>query len=308
MNKEVFLSVVVPVFNEAESVPLFWVRLMPVLEAVDGNSEVIFVDDGSSDRTLDEAKALDDPRIRILSLSRNFGHMVALDAGFRASKGNWTVTIDGDLQHPPELIIQMLSEALNTKVDVVSARLETRVDANPIKKLVSFVYYPLVRKISGVPVEDSVGDFRLISRRVLDVITRIPPGGHVYRILIPSLGFPTSFISFKPDERIAGKSKYTFRKMGQLAFDSVLANSQKLFKLLIALSLVATGFAILFLGWAITSWVFGDTERGWASVVLLLILGSTVQISLLVYLGFLIQKISVALMGIPPYLVEEETR
>jgi dolichol-phosphate mannosyltransferase len=201
----------------------------------------------------------------------------------------------------------MLSVALAQKVDVVSAKLAKRVDRGLTKKLVSFVYYPIARGISGIPLEDSAGDFRLISRKVINVINRIPPGGHVYRILIPSLGFPTAFISFEPDERSAGKSKYTFRKMLQLALDSVLENSQNLFKLLIGLSLVATGFAILFLGWAIFSWALGDTERGWASVVLLLILGSTFQISLLVYLGFLMQKISVALMGIPPYLVEEES-
>jgi len=308
MSKEIFLSIVVPVYNEAESIPLFWERLRPVLDEIKSNSEIIFVDDGSSDRTVDEAKAIDDPRVRILSLSRNFGHMVALDAGFRASRGRWTLTIDGDLQHPPELITQMLSKALGKEVDVVSTRLNRRVDTNPIKKLVSFLYYPILRGISGIPIEDSVGDFRLISRRVVDVITRIPPGAHVYRILIPSLGFPTASISFEPDHRIAGTSKYTFRKMAQLALDSVLANSQKLFRLLITLSLVATVFAIIFLGWTIVSWVLGDTERGWASLVLLLILGSTVQISLLVYLGFLMQKMSLTLMGIPPYLVEEKIR
>lgn len=308
MSKEIFLSIVVPVYNEAESIPLFWERLRPVLDEVKSKSEIIFVDDGSSDRTVDEAKAIDDPRVRILSLSRNFGHMVALDAGFRASRGKWTLTIDGDLQHPPELITQMLSKALDKEVDVVSTRLNRRVDTNPIKKLVSFLYYPILRGISGIPIEDSVGDFRLISRRVVDVITLIPPGAHVYRILIPSLGFPTASISFEPEHRMAGKSKYTFRKMAQLALDSVLANSQKLFRLLITLSLVATVFAIIFLGWTIMSWVLGDTERGWASLVLLLILGSTVQISLLVYLGFLMQKMSLTLMGIPPYLVEEKIR
>jgi glycosyltransferase involved in cell wall biosynthesis len=308
MSKEVFLSIVVPVYNEAESIPLFWKRLRPVLDEIKSNSEIIFVDDGSSDRTVDEAKAIDDPRVRILSLSRNFGHMVALDAGFRASRGRWTLTIDGDLQHPPELITQMLSKAQDKEVDVVSTRLNRRVDTNPIKKLVSFLYYPILRGISGIPIEDSVGDFRLISRRVVDVITRIPPGAHVYRILIPSLGFPTTSISFEPDHRMAGKSKYTFRKMAQLALDSVLANSQKLFRLLITLSLAATVFAIIFLGWTIMSWVLGDTEPGWASLVLLLILGSTVQISLLVYLGFLMQKMSLTLMGIPHYLVEENIR
>lgn len=305
MNKEVFLSIVVPVYNEAESIPLFWARLLPVLDQVNGTSEVIFVNDGSSDGTVGEAIAIDDPRIRILSLSRNSGHMAALDAGFRASRGKWTVTIDGDLQHPPELITEMLLIASEQQVDVVYGIISKRVDSNLIKRFFSSIYYPVLRAVTGSPVNNSAGDFRLVSERVLKVLQGIPSSGQIYRLLIPSLGFKASSIKFVPEVRKAGKSKYSIRKILALVEDSMLSNSRGVLRMLVAWALVAVAFAAGFMTWAFVAWASGDTERGWTSLIALLSLFGAIQISLLAYLGLYLNRIAKVILTIPQYFSEE---
>jgi dolichol-phosphate mannosyltransferase len=300
------LSVVVPVYNEEENVKAFWQRLCLALDNINVASEIVFVNDGSTDDTVGSLKSLNDKRIRVVSLPINYGHMTALDAGLRASRGQWVVSLDGDLQHPPELIAVMLSTAIEKNLDVVSGQLSSRNDANILKRAVSKIYYPIIRWITGFPIEDSVGDFRLVSRRVLDVIDRIPPGGHVYRVLIPSLSFPSTTIPFSPDPRFAGRSKYTVRKMVGLAMSSALANSQRLFRFLTTVALSASAIALLAFVWAAFAWGLGETERGWASVVSLIVLGSLVQISLLLYFGIILQKLVKVAMGVPEYIDREE--
>jgi dolichol-phosphate mannosyltransferase len=301
-----FLSVVVPVYNEEASVNAFWGRLSRVLSSINVLSEVVFVNDGSRDDTVKKLIDLKDSRIRIISLSKNHGHMTALDAGLRACGGSWAVSLDGDLQHPPELIETMLVTAIENGLDVVSGKLTSRNDASLLKRAVSRIYYPIIRWITGFPIEDSVGDFRLVSRRVLDVINRIPPGGHVYRVLIPSFGFPSTSIPFSPDSRFAGDSKYNLGKMMSLAINSALANSERVFRFLTSLAVAASAVALGMFVWAALAWGLGETEKGWTSLISLIVLGSLMQISLLLYLGILLQKLVKIVMGIPQYVEREE--
>ena len=226
------LSVIVPMYNEEAVIPLFVERLRPVLEALehDGISttyEVICVDDGSKDRTAElllEARS-DWPQLRVVRLLRNAGHQAALTAGMECARGQLAVTIDADLQDPPEAITQMYDLAIDQSLDVVYAIRADRSSDGLLKRRTAHLYYRLMRRLSGPQLPDNAGDFRLISRRVLDALSYLPEHGRVYRLVIPWFGFPSGRVEFVRERRAAGRTKYSLGRMASLGLDSVTAFS-----------------------------------------------------------------------------------
>ena len=217
MNPE--LSVVIPMYNEQDVLPLLAGRLRPVLDGLDTAYEVVCVDDGSSDLTpaLLQKLRRDWAQVRVLRLRANSGHQAAISAGLAHARGAYVVTIDADLQDPPEVIADMLATALREDVDVVYGVRNDRTTDSAFKRTSARVFYAFIRKISGTKAQSDAGDFRLMSRATVDAINALPEHGRVLRFIVPALGFPSASIGYRRDERAAGTSKYPLLKMIKLS-------------------------------------------------------------------------------------------
>lgn len=306
-SHEIFLSIVVPLFNEADGLEHFWEELTAVLTSLTFNCQVIFVDDGSVDGSDAVLDSLEGP-IEILSLVGNRGQMAAIDAGYRAARGKWIVTMDADLQHPPELIPKMLSVAERDGTDVVMGQVVSRKGSGPLKKLASRIYYPLTEKIFGLALIPSAGDFRLISERVLSVIKLMPPGSHFWRGLIPNLGFSLSVLPFVPRGRSHGHSKYTFTKMFGLAMQSFIGPGSRPTVFLVSLAGIGLVISMGLVFGSVIAWASGSTVSGWASTVGLILMSSMLQTLLLMVVLWNLQDLVRVVNRFPPYVIRSNSK
>lgn len=298
------LSVVTPCFNEAESLPSFLSDLRENLESLGLSYEVVVVDDGSSDSSWDILRDLAWPQLRGIRLLANRGHQVALDAGLKAACGEFVVTMDSDGQHPPAVIAQLLDSAVSQGVDVVYAVRSDRSDDGWAKRQSARAYYRMIRGLTGVPVEDSAADFRLMRRSVVDVLNGIPDQ-KVFRLLLPYFGFNSSSVDFRARPREQGESKYSFGRMLALALRSSIQFSTKPLRMVMGVGFVMAAFAAFWLAWVLVDFAFGRTVAGWASqMAVTLIVGGLTLFSLGIvgeYVGEIFERVS----GRPPFLVRE---
>ncbi len=298
------LSVVTPCFNEAESLPGFFENLRIHLDGLGLSYEVVVVDDGSSDHSWDVVRDLKWPQLRGLRLLTNRGHQVALDAGIRAARGELVVTMDSDGQHPPAVITDLLDAVSTHDVDVVYAIRSDRSDDGWAKRQSARVYYQLMRGLTGVPVEDSAADFRLMSRYVVDVLNGIPDQ-KVFRLLLPYFGFSATTVDYRAQPRMLGTSKYSFRRMLGLAVSSSIQFSTKPLRIVAGIGFFMAVVAALWLAWVLVDFFAGRTVAGWASqMAVTLIVGGLTLFSLGIvgqYVGEVFERIS----GRPQFLVRE---
>ena len=297
-------------FNEEAVVPLFVERLRPVLEKLtqDGvrvTYEVVCVDDGSRDRTAELllAARTDWPQLRLVRLLRNAGHQAALTAGLDCARGDLAVTIDADLQDPPEVIGEMFELATSDQLDVVYGVRNDRSTDSRLKRATAGLYYRVMRRLSGPQLPDNAGDFRLVSRRVIDALSALPEHGRVYRLVIPWFGFPSGEVAYRREKRAAGKTKYPLSRMVSLALDSVTAFSAAPLKIATWSGLAGIAFALFALGWAINGWIVGGTVPGWTSTVATVGMLSAIQLFCLGLLGEYVARIFVASQQRPTYLI-----
>jgi glycosyltransferase involved in cell wall biosynthesis len=301
----VTLSVVTPMFNEREAVDHFVARLRPVLEGLGVTYEVVAVDDGSSDATVARLIQLraDWPALRVVALRRNVGHQTALAAGLRSARGEYVVSIDADLQDPPETIGEMLAVAREQKVDVVYGVRSDRSTDTSFKRNTAGAYYWIMRRLVGPWVSDNAGDFRLMSRAVVDVLNALPEQRPVYRLVVPSLGFKSAEVKYVRAERVAGETKYPLSKMIKLSLDSITSFSAAplriatwlgIFSFVVCLALVIAG---------LVAWGFGATVPGWTSLYLAVLLLGGIQLICLGLLGEYIGRIYAASQTRPQFLV-----
>lgn len=299
------LSVVVPLFNEAEGVVRFAQDLRVVIDQLGINYEVLFVDDGSRDGTAVIANSLEWPELRILVLARNVGHQNALDAGLSVARGKWVVTMDGDGQHPPDLIPSMLDAARKLDVDVVYTTRPTRSSDGFGKRSAALMYYRIMRWLTGVPIENSQADFRLMSERVLEEIRRIP-GDRVLRLLLPAIGFRSTTVTYDALPRIAGSGRFGVRRQLRLAWMSVLDFSSKPLRFVASWGIVVSLAAGIWLAYVVVSFLLGHAVEGWASVIsAVLIVGGLSLLSLSI-IGAYVARVHDLLKAYPPYFVERE--
>jgi dolichol-phosphate mannosyltransferase len=237
------LSVVCPAFNEEEVLPLFHPELAEALRPLDAEYEVeiLYVDDGSRDRTLEVLRTLAriDPRVRYLSLSRNFGHQAALTAGLEHARGDAVVSLDADLQHPPRLIPELVAR-WRAGADVV---LTVRADdprLNRFKRGTSRLFYRVLGRLSSVEVRAAASDFRLLSRRAVQALLRLPETHRFLRGMVQWLGYPTAELPYQPDLRRAGVSKYTLYRMARLAADGLMSFSRAPLRMAVGAGAVLT--------------------------------------------------------------------
>ena len=283
-HKQGLLSIVIPAYNEELVIAETINRIVKILKSHDINSEVLVVNDGSTDGTLDKLIELKNLYgIRILSLSTNSGHMSAIRAGMEASKGDYVVTIDADLQDPPDAIPEMFKiisssqmQSINetagkTSIDVVQAFRADRKSDTYWKRKTASMYYSLIKKITGISLVPHAADYRIMQKHVVETLIALPEKKLVFRLLIPSLGFKVLYFPIERNIRFAGTSKYTNRKMIGLAIDSVISFTNRPLRFLAYAGISAAIF--LFLGSLLTLciYLFGNTIPGWPSLVLLIL-------------------------------------
>ena len=307
----VLLSVVVPCFNEEAVIPETHRRLAAALEDVpDLDFEIIYVDDGSRDATLDLLRGLQqaDPRARVLSLSRNFGHQIALTAGLDeacAGGGDAVVTIDADLQDPPEIIPEMLERWLQGADVVYGVRAE-RAGETVFKRWTAKVFYRLFGRIADTSIPHDAGDFRLMDRKVVDGFLAMPERDRFVRGMLAWVGFRQEPVSYRRDARKAGRTKYPFRKMARLAVDSILSFSLLPLRLATWLGFLAAGLALSGIVYALVVRIYTDAwVSGWAALFIAMLFLGGVQLVLIGVLGEYLGRIYAEVKRRPLYLVKE---
>src|SRR3954469_4274115 len=303
------LSVVIPCHNEQDVLPLLVLRLRAVLDATDEPYEVIVIDDASSDATasvLTECRTAW-PELRVRRLGTNVGHQLALTAGLDVAVGDFVVTMDADLQDPPELIPDMLRSAREECVDVVYARRVDRSSDSVLKRQTAAVYYRLMRRAASVEVTEQAGDFRLLSRRVVEVLRALPERHRVYRLLIPWLGFPSAVVGGCRDPPAAGTTKYTVRRMGVLAANSVTSFSTAPLRLSTAVGLGTAICSLLMAVTVVVAYAVGRTVPGWASLAVGMLFLGAVQLLCLGVLGEYVGRIFQEVQRRPLYTVTQDT-
>jgi glycosyltransferase involved in cell wall biosynthesis len=305
----VTLSVVTPMYNEREAVDHFVGRLRPVLDGLGVTYEVVAVDDGSKDATVARLIELrrDWPELRVVALRRNVGHQTALRAGLRSAHGDYVVSIDADLQDPPEVIGEMLAVAREQKVDVVYGVRGDRSTDTWFKRNTAGLYYWFMRRLVGPWVSDNAGDFRLMSRVVVDVLTNLPEQRPVYRLVVPSLGFASAEVAYTRAERVAGETKYPLSKMIKLTLDSVTSFSAAPLRIATWLGLLSFVLCLVLIVSGLAAWGFGAVVPGWTSLYIAVLLLGGIQLICLGLLGEYIGRIYAATQNRPQFLVAMDT-
>jgi dolichol-phosphate mannosyltransferase len=300
------ISVVAPVFNEHSTLPELHRRLTDVLGPL-GPYELVLVDDGSSDGSWDTLLELAarDPHLRLLRLSRNFGHQAALSAGLDAARGEAIVLMDADLQDPPELIPQLVAK-WREGFDVVYAIRGER-EGEPRLRLASIsLFYRLLYRITSTEIPQNVGDFRLLSRRAADAITAMPERARFLRGMTSWIGFKQTGVQYTREARYAGESKYPPRKLLRLALDGITSFSTAPIKLVTALGFALVVFCVGVLVWTLYVRFFTSHHpQGWTSVIAVVLLLGGVQLLSLGVIGQYVARIFDETKQRPLYLVDE---
>lgn len=305
-RKLTLLSIVVPVYNEQENIALLYGAIQVAL-ADRWNREIIFIDDGSSDRTLIEIKnlAAHDDQVYFISFSRNFGHQNALRAGYELCTGDVVVTLDGDLQHPPALLPEMISKWQEGYEVVLTIRNELK-ELNWFKRKSSSLFYRLINRMAEIDLRKGAADFRLMDRKVVDSLNRFQEGGLLYRGLVSWVGFKQTSISYDPTSRLFGKSKYSLRKMLRLAFDGITSFSMLPLRLAAITGTIVSLVGFLYGFYALYVKFFTDhAVEGWVSVIAGICFFSGIQLIFLGLCGEYIGRTFMEVKHRPHYIIAD---
>jgi dolichol-phosphate mannosyltransferase len=299
------LSIVVPVFNEEDVLPLLAQRLRPVADGLGATYEVVTVDDGSTDSSAVVLQRIrrEWPELRIVRLRANAGHQAAISAGLAVARGDYVVTLDADLQDPPEVIAQMLAVAREERVDVVYGVRSDRSTDSAFKRLSARAFYRVIRALSGTSAQSDAGDYRMMSRATVDAVNSLPEHNRVLRFIVPALGFPSASVSYKRDERAAGRSKYPLAKMLRLSLDSVTGFSIAPLRAATWLGLLGGLAAVLLLVYALVAQLAGHTLPGWTSTVVAVAGVGAVQLLCLGILGEYVGRMYAMMQARPTYFI-----
>jgi dolichol-phosphate mannosyltransferase len=303
------VDIVIPVFNEAGVVEIGHKSLRAVIDRLPHTFTICYVDDGSTDGTADSLAGLAaaDKRVRIVELSRNFGHQAALTAGIDASTGQAVITMDCDGQHPPELIPQMI-DLLMQGYDIVQGQRVDDARTGTFKSVTSRAFYRLLNSISGTRVEPGAADFRAMSRQAVDALKAMPESHKFLRGMISWMGYRSVILPYHESQRIGGKSKYSVAKMIRLAMDAIFSFS--LVPLYIGLSMggVLLCMAFFEILYVLSFWVTGQTSTvapGWSSLMFVVLTSAGMLMVMLgfvgVYVGYIFQEVKRR----PVYLVRK---
>ena len=300
------LSVVVPAYNEEEVLPKLHGRLRVVLDQIGCESEVVYVNDGSRDRTLAVIAGLrhDDTRVAIVDLSRNFGKEIAMTAGFDHSQGDAVVVIDADLQDPPELIPE-LYKYFREGYDVVYAQRVSRAGEGPFKKLTAFIFYRLIQASTRVQIPADTGDFRLLSRRAVDALGKLREQHRFMKGLYAWIGFPQKAVPYHRDARKEGKSKWNYWMLWNFALEGFTSFTIGPLKMATYLGMTTAVVAFVYAAWVIyKTLAYGDPVAGYPSLMVVILFLGGVQLMTIGVLGEYLGRMFDETKGRPLYLIK----
>lgn len=304
---KVIYSVIVPVYNEEEVIIESYRRLSLTLKSLDGAYELIFINDGSRDSSVQ--KILDiietDQNVRLISFSRNFGHQSAISAGMDFAKGDAVVIIDADLQDPPEVIPEMI-EKWKAGYEVIYGKRRNRSGETAFKKMSASLFYRMLRRMTDVDIPVDTGDFRLIDRKVCDAMKSLKERNRYIRGLVSWVGYKQTYIEYDRDKRFAGETKYPFKRMLKLAIDGITAFSHKPLKLAITLGFALSLLSFVYMLMVIYQKFFTDTTiTGWSSTIIIILFTQGVVLMVLGLIGEYIGRIYDEIKERPIYIVDE---
>jgi dolichol-phosphate mannosyltransferase len=302
------VSIIIPCFNEEEVIEQTYTRVKAVM-AEFKKYEIIFINDGSQDRTGDILGriAKKDKTVRVLAFSRNFGHQAAVTAGIRNASLDAAVIIDADLQDPPELFPEMVRLHLSEKANVVYGQREQRKGETFFKKLSARLYYRLLNKFSEVSMQVDTGDFRLIDRKVMDAFCEFPEKNKYIRGIISWVGFKQVPLLYTREARFAGETKYPLRKMLRFALTGLLYFTKKPLMIAIHLGVLCVLLGLALAVWALVLYFSGEyVEPGWSSQLITIVFFGGVQLLTIGVLGGYIGSIFDEVKNRPEYVIEEK--
>ncbi|MDY6799605.1 MAG: glycosyltransferase family 2 protein [Bacteroidota bacterium] len=306
MKNDFKVSVIIPSFNEENNI-------RPLFDAISENTkeynvELIFIDDGSSDKTLENIKSLASQYIdiRYISFTRNFGHQNALKAGYDFATGDCVISMDADMQHPPELIPEMI-RLWQQGYKIVSTKRKHTKSLGFFKKFSSRLYYKILNLFSEIKIENGVADFRLLDKKVVQELKKLNEKFLFFRGLIPWLGFSQIQLEYLEPQRFSGKTKYSFSKMLHFASDGITSFSVKPLKISIYLGFIIAFIAFLYILYAIYISVFTNTAiTGWASTIISILFIGGIQLIMIGILGNYLGKLFMENKKRPNYIIKEK--
>lgn len=302
------VSIIIPIYNEEENIPELYHRLQGVIEQLDGEAELIFIDDGSRDNSLNLMRGIYERgyRVKYISLARNFGHQIAVTAGLNNVKGEAVVVMDADLQDPPELILPMI-EKWRQGYQVVYAQRLSRKKESALKRFTAYAFYRILRRLADVNIPSDTGDFCLMDREIVDILNAMPERNRYIRGLRAWVGFRQTAIPFERDPRFAGKVKYSFAKSWALAINGIISFSRVPLKLATYLGMLSAAAALLMI-LLVLYWRLFDPASpliGYTLITIALFFLGSVQLFCIGILGEYIGRIYEEVKGRPIYTVKE---
>lgn len=304
------ISIVVPCYNEQESIPIFYDAILKVFNTMDYKLELIFVDDGSSDGSLNEMKLLHDAdpeEVHFISFSRNFGKEAAMYAGLEFAHGDLVTIMDVDLQDPPELIPEMVNIIKTEDYDVVGSRRVTRAGEPPIRSFFARQFYKIINKISKTEIVDGARDFRMMTRQVVDAILQLDEYNRFSKGIFSWVGFKVKYLEYENRDRVAGETSWNFWKLLQYSFDGIISFSEVPLSISVYVGLLSFLISIVaIIVIIVRTLAFGDPTTGWPSTIsVILMIGGLILLSLGI-IGKYIGKIFTEVKNRPIYLVKEK--
>lgn len=302
------LSIIVPCYNEEESIPLFYEEVQKVKETLNVEFEYIFVDDGSKDSSLERIRELaeDSKSVKYISFSRNFGKEAAIYAGLENSSGDFVCVMDVDLQDPPSLLPEMYHYIVDDRYDCVGTRRVTRSGEPVIRSFFARLFYKIINKMSKTEMVDGARDFRLMTRQMVDSILKMKEYNRYSKGLFSFVGFKTKWIEYNNISRVAGKSKFNFGKLFIYAIDGISAFSTGPLVVSAVIGVVfciLSFLAILFI--IFKTLCFGDPVSGWPSMICIMFFLSGIQLFCLGIVGVYLSKMYMEIKNRPIYITKE---
>ena len=301
------LSVIVPCFNEEESIPYFYEEIKKVTNSMNVKLELIFVDDGSRDKTLEVVKKLtEDKVVKYISFSRNFGTEAAMYAGLNMCTGDYVTIMDADLQHPPELLPEMLRIIEEENYDCVATKSINKKGYSFFRKIFTRCFYKIIEKMSNTKMVPGANDYRLMTRQMVNSIISVKEYNRYSKGIFSFVGYKTKWIEFEVQERKAGTTKWNFWKLFSYALDGIVGFSTAPLTLsaIIGLFFCIVSF-IMIIVIIIKTLIFGDPTSGWPSLVCIIFFVSGVQLLCIGVIGEYLAKIYLEVKGRPIYIVKE---
>ena len=302
------ISIIVPCYNEEEVLNIFYEKITEVSKGIDANFEYIFVDDGSSDRTLEILKkySKEDERVRFISFSRNFGKESAMYAGLKAAEGDYVAIMDADLQDPPDLLKEMYETLLTKEYDCVATKRKTRKGEPILRSLFSVLFYKIINKMTKTEIVNGARDYRLMSRKMVDSILEVTEYNRFSKGIFSWVGFKTKWLEYDNIERAAGKTKWSFWKLFIYSLDGITAFSTAplIFSAVIGVLFCLVAFLMIIFIIAKTL-IYGDPVSGWPSTICVILFVAGVQLFCIGIMGQYMSKEYMEVKHRPIYIVKE---